>query len=368
MRTTIRIRMCVSLCMLFALVVFSGCPNDSASEKEPPVRLVNPAGQSTCHKFLIIHSYHPEYEWVQAVTRGIRMEVNTYEADLQCFYLDTKRHPTEAWANQKAQEALDVIGQWHPDVIIAVDDNAMKYVGIPLVQAGQIPVVFCGINTDPAHYGYPAANLTGVTERPHFKESVALFRKITSKQDHLRLVVLSDNSETSRYTLDYMRTQVEPGVEVADWIMPQTRQQWQKAVLDSQQADAIAIYLYHTVLESSDSGTVCEPRDLMKWTVEHSHIPIIGFLNFAVDDGSLCGVLESGVEQGGLAGQFANRILSGDVPGSMDIVLGRKGQSMLNLNTAKTLQLNISPDIMNTLDVIVGRESQQKIASRKTDE
>ncbi|MBN2513911.1 MAG: hypothetical protein JXB18_13320 [Sedimentisphaerales bacterium] len=296
------------------------------------------------------------------------MEVNTFEADLECFYLDTKRHPAKEWAKQKAKEALDVIGQWRPDVIIAVDDNAMEYVGNPLVQAGRIPVVFCGINTNPSHYGYPVANLTGVIERPLFKESIALFRKLTARQDPLRLVVLSDDSETSRYTLDYMKTQVEPGVEVAKWIMPQTRQEWQKAVLDSQHADAIAVYLYHTVLQSTDSRMVCEPRDLMKWTVEHSRVPIIGFLNFAVNDGSLCGVLESGVEQGCLAGQFANRILSGDSPGSMDIILGQKGQSMLNLNTAKMLQLNISPDIMNTVDVIVGREPQQKTVSQKTDE
>ncbi|HML75317.1 MAG TPA: ABC transporter substrate binding protein [Anaerohalosphaeraceae bacterium] len=359
MRTTPRIKKCISIFFaVCALVVFSGCPNDAASENKPSVEPVNTATPFVRYKLLVLHSYHPEYEWVQAVTRGIRMAVNTDKADLQCFYMDTKRNPSAAWADQKAQEALEVIGQWHPDAVIAVDDNAMQYIGAPLVQAGGIPVVFCGINADPSQYGYPATNLTGVIERPHFKESVALFRTLTSKQDNLRLVVLSDDSETSRYTLDYMKTQVEPGVEVMDWVMPRTREEWQKAVLDSQRADAIAIYLYHTVLESQDSGTVCEPRDLMTWTVEHSAVPIIGFLNFAVDDGSLCGMLESGVEQGCLAGQCVNRILSGDVPDSMDIILGRKGQSMLNLNTARKLHLTISPDIANTIDIIVGRDGQ----------
>ncbi|MEN6307757.1 MAG: ABC transporter substrate binding protein [Anaerohalosphaeraceae bacterium] len=289
------------------------------------------------------------------------MEVNAYEVDLQCFYMDTKRNPSPAWAKQKAQEAMDVIGQWMPQAVITVDDNALNYVGRPLIQSGVQPVVFCGINSNPAQYGYPAPNLTGVIERPHFKESVALFRKITSKTGPVRIVVLSDSSETSQFTLDYMKTQVDSSFVVLDWIMPDNQEQWQKAVLESQHADAIAVYLYHTVLQSQDSQAVCEPQELMAWTAEHSTVPIIGFLTFAVDDGSLCGMLESGVEQGALAGQYIERILDGEDPASLKLVLGQKGQSMLNLNMARKLNLTISPDIIDGIDIVVGRELQKNV-------
>jgi len=42
----------------------------------------------------------------------------------------------------KGKEALQVIGQWVPDVVITVDDNAQEYVGKMLAQEGNVPVVF----------------------------------------------------------------------------------------------------------------------------------------------------------------------------------------------------------------------------------
>jgi ABC-type uncharacterized transport system substrate-binding protein len=38
------------------------------------------------------------------------------------------------------------------------------------------PVVFCGVNSEPGTYGYPASNVTGILERDHISESIALIQ------------------------------------------------------------------------------------------------------------------------------------------------------------------------------------------------
>ena len=75
----------LALAPAFLGLVLSGCPKDSDSETEPSKTPVSTCKQKDARKLLVVHSYHPEYEWVQAITRGIRMEVDTYEVDLQCF-------------------------------------------------------------------------------------------------------------------------------------------------------------------------------------------------------------------------------------------------------------------------------------------
>jgi len=105
------------------------------------------------------------------------------------------------------------------------------------------------VNTSPQRYGYPAPNVTGVLEVPHFKESAAFLKKVLRKEGPLRLVVLSDRSETTDFTFESMKAQQDCELEVLKWCNPKTWQEWKDNVQEFQvQADAIAIYVYHTIL------------------------------------------------------------------------------------------------------------------------
>jgi ABC-type uncharacterized transport system substrate-binding protein len=129
--------------------------------------------------------------------------------------------------------------------------------------------------------------------------------------------------------------------------------QWKAAVRRLEKtADAIAIYMYHTVKESGNRVSL-DPKIVMDWTVAESSVPIIGFFIFAVDDGALCGFLESGVEHGLRAGQMAAEILRGKSAGEIPIVTALEGQSMLNLKTAQKLNLTVPDDMVGQIDVLV---------------
>ena len=75
-------------------------------------------------KILLIHSYHAEYPWVAAITDGVRKALAGENITLDIFYMDTKRHPADAWKIKAGEQAQKVIAEWKPDAVIAADDDA----------------------------------------------------------------------------------------------------------------------------------------------------------------------------------------------------------------------------------------------------
>ena len=338
-----------AVCLICVLTF--GCDKPSPQEAKGDTT----QSSEPLRKVLVVHSYHPQYEWVAAVNRGIQMAILPAEATTEYYYMDTKRHPDEPWMQQSGANALALIEQWQPDVVITADDNAQEYVGRHLAGRERPAVVFCGMNAEPEMYGYPACNVTGVLERLHFNESLAFFKTLhpTAK----RIILLSDDSSTSRAVIGYVKTLPTGAMEVIDYITPSTFEQWKQAVENyGSQVDAIAVYTYHTVKPDTESETSMIPKEVMDWTVQNSAVPIIGFLVFSVDDGSLCGVLESGVEQGRLAGQLALEIVNGKLPVHLPIVTGVGGQTMVNMKMANRLGLKLDANILERIDVLVGTE------------
>ena len=121
---------------------------------------------------LLVHSYHQGYRWVDTITEGVRSAIQGTGLELDIFCMDAKRHTDEAWKIDAGRRAKKRVDQYHPDIILAADDDAQQYFAAFYLNTA-LPVVFTGVDADPSKYGYPAANVTGVIERPHFKESLA---------------------------------------------------------------------------------------------------------------------------------------------------------------------------------------------------
>lgn len=135
---------------------------------------------------------------------------------------------------------------------------------------------------------------------------------------------------------------------------PDTFEQWQSAIRECQEsADAIAIYTYHTVKQAGSSVSM-EPAQVMSWTVENTSIPIIGFLNFAVADGALCGHAESGFEHGLKAARMAIKIIDDTPPQRLEMITALEGHSMLNMQTARKLGINVPDAIKSDIGILVG--------------
>lgn len=303
-------------------------------------------------KILVVHSYHPEYPWVAAINEGIQKSLEDTGVVLETIYMDTKRHTLPKFKEHAGELARKKIDEWKPDVVIAADDNAQVYVTRNYVGKKAPLFVFCGVNAEPSEYGFPAANVTGILERPHFLASFELAQKIIP--NIRRIAVISDTDATSLGALNFIQRE-EPPVKILDYRMITEFKGWKQRVEEyNVDADALFIYMYHTIKETKSPDAVSmDPKKVMGWTGENCKIPTVGFFEFSIEDGMLCGVAESGQEHGFEAGTMALALLNGTDIRKLPVKLAQKGISMVNLGTAKKLGITVPQDVIASVDKVI---------------
>jgi ABC-type uncharacterized transport system substrate-binding protein len=304
-------------------------------------------------KVLIVHSYNPEYVWVQRINVGIMKELADLPVEMKVFYMYTKRKSNEALRVAADKEAAKIVAEWKPDIVIASDDAAQKYFASQYAGNDNLPVVFCGVNGDVKDYGYPASNVTGVLERPYFNETLKFLAVL--RPEFKRIAIISEDPSTSELDSRFMRT-ANPPFEVQSYTTCKSFNEWQKAVKDAQdKADAIGVCTYHSVKRTGTNENM-PPAEIMRWTIDNSALPVVGFLDFVVEDGALCGVVELAEEQGLRAGQLAKMILGGRRASEFPIIEGGiHARKMLNIDTAQKLGIAV-PDYLYKLVEIVHTE------------
>jgi len=128
-------------------------------------------------KCLFVASYHQGYAWQDGLERGLR-SVLEGKCEIRQFNMDTKRNPSPDFCRHKALEAKALIESWKPDIVIASDDNASKYLVAPYFKDAKLPFVFCGINWTAKEYGYPYSNATGMIEVFPIKQLIKQIKRI----------------------------------------------------------------------------------------------------------------------------------------------------------------------------------------------
>jgi ABC-type uncharacterized transport system substrate-binding protein len=299
-------------------------------------------------KFLLIHSYHEEYPWVQSITTGVKKALEGKNAELEIFYMDTKRHTSNEFKIKSGQLAREKIDSWKPDAVITADDNAQIFVTQYYVNKKPY-FVFCGVNAEPEEYGLPASNITGVIERPQLQESLAYLDTIV--KNVRKIAIMSDNEPTSVGALSFMRKE-KTGREVMGYNLITDFDLWKSRVAEyNKNLDALCIYTYHT-LQQSESAVSVDPSLVMQWTVENCKIPSVGFFQFAIEAGVFCGVVESGQEHGYEAAIMALALLGGADIKTLPVKKAEKGLTMINLKTARLLGISVPEEIIKRADEV----------------
>lgn len=301
-------------------------------------------------KILLVHSYHPEYPWVASVTEGVRTGLKGSGVQLKVFYMDTKRKTDKAWMVKAGQLATKEMLSYKPDAVIVCDDNAQQHFVMQHI-GEKTPFIFTGVDADPSKYGFPASNATGVIERPHFRESLGLARRIRPIK---RIAVLSCNDSTSVAALGFMK-QDNIDVEVAEWKLATDFNDWKKAVdRFNNSVDAIVIRSYQAVVDPA-TGDKMKPADVVNWTVAHAKVPTIAFHDFEISDGMLMGVVKDGREYGQKPAAYALSLLSGTPIDSLPVIKASKGIPMINSLTAKRLGMAIDTDTLRDVRIVPER-------------
>jgi len=317
----------------------------------PTVSLSQPAPDQAAakKKVLLLHSYYSDYPWTNAITEGVQEILPGQDVELEIFYMDTKRKTSQEWKVKSGEMAIKKIDEWQPDVVIASDDNAQIYVTQNYAGKAKPYIVFCGVNANPADYGFPASNVTGILERPNMDAAIKFLKAIYPTAR--RVAVISDTDPTSRGTLEYLSENAYD-IRIIKYHLIKDFDTWKDRInFYNIEADAIFIYMYHTIRAGEEAVSI-PPEEVLKWTVANAKVPLVGFFDFAVEGGMLCGAVESGREFGQEAAKMAMELLQGKDIKDIPVKISTVGIRMLNMSTARRLGIAVPEDVLPTIEKV----------------
>ncbi|HOP39944.1 MAG TPA: hypothetical protein PLI53_02765 [Geobacteraceae bacterium] len=162
-------------------------------------------GAKKRYNVLVVMSYHESYQWENEIRDGIASVLSRL-SELKYVYLDSKKNYPGAAA--KASNFFELYKEIRPDGVIAVDDAAQSLFVVPyLKDKVATPVMFCGVNKQAEDYGYPAANVSGVLERIHMRETLAFLKQLVPSVKTFCAVLKAD--DTSRGILKQFQREAE---------------------------------------------------------------------------------------------------------------------------------------------------------------
>jgi len=293
------------------------------------------AQKSTSTKrVLFIDSYHPTYSWSAGIIDGARSVFAAENIEMRVFSMNSKKNTDPGYIKQAALEARAIIDSWKPDLLIASDDNASKYLIEPYYKNTSLPVVFCGVNWDAASYGYPYKNATGMEEVSLIK---SLPKQLAQYAKGKRLGILSGNVLSDRKNVsNYTK---KAGIVFDKIIYVKDVEQWKTAFLRLQtEVDML-------IIENSKSIIGWQNETMHQFILQQTIIPT-GTIQARMIPYVLLGFLQVPQEQGQYAAQTALRILAGEAPGSIAIVNNQQVNATVNLDLAEQMGINFDIEFL----------------------
>jgi hypothetical protein len=295
-------------------------------------------------RILWVDSYDEDYEWSQGVETGLRQALKGTGVILDVWRMDTRRHKGEPFARQAGIRAWDHIERSRPNLVIASDDNAQQYLVVPYLKDKTLPVVFCGVNEEPARYGYPASNVTGMAEVDLVDE---LFRQLRRFSRGDRIGVLFGAHPTARLIATRNNEQLfENRMKLYE---VRSMAEFKQAFLRARQ-EVDMLHVRNCVgIEDWDAA------EAEAFLLAHADIPT-GAVNPWMKNLVLFSLAKLPEEQGEYAADAALRILYGTSPKEIPLVSNRLARLTVNLRMAKAAGIVLPVSLLRTAEII-GREA-----------
>ena len=234
--------------------------------------------------------------------------------------MDTKRNPQEDYGRKVALDAKAAIERFKPDILIAADDNASRYVVVPHYKDAKLPVVFCGINWTVAEYGYPFSNATGMVEVTPARQVIEVLDQVL-RYPRRGLFISGDNysdrKDLKGFTLEFQRKRIS-----LEGRFVTNMEDWLQANKDGQSYDFVILHNNTNINGWNNRQAVdaqVEVGSRFTMTLNRWMMPFTMFGVFKIPD-----------EQGEWAAEAALAILAGAKPSDIPITPNRRWDMMVN--------------------------------------
>ena len=278
----------------------------------------------TQQKVLLVQSYHHGFLWSDALYTGLMRVLVPAGVHVETIWMDTKRRASEKHKQKAAAGVLRLIENYQPDVVIAADDNASKYVVAPHLKGRALPVVFCGVNWDASVYGFPASNVTGMVEVAPVKALLDLMGPYVKGK---RVAFLGPDNVTHEKEVENIRSRY--GLEMTVHSVSHFKA-WKTAFQKLQGTTDLIMLENFAGIRGWDTG---EAEDFVE---KHIKTPTAS-THDVMAPYSLISLAKSAEEQGEWSAQAALKILTGTRVKDIPLVENQRSMLYINERVAQAL-------------------------------
>lgn len=275
-------------------------------------------------KVLYINSYHEDFYSSVIQIQVVKDILLPENIELKFVHMNTKRIKEDELRKHEGLKVQKVIAEWQPDLVIASDDSASKYV-VSKYKDAELPFVFMGVNWSAEQYGYPYNNVTGQIEVDLAKELIEELQKYT---DGKKVAFLSGDTLTDRKTLNFYQNNL--GLEFSEVKLVNTFDEWKIAYSSLQNEVDVILFLNNAGINNWDdmeaAKIVKSETKIPTGTTDQSLHPYV-LVSFAKDVH----------EFGEYGAQTALKILNGTSPTMIPITKNKRAKISLNMSLAKKL-------------------------------
>jgi len=299
------------------------------------------ASESKPGKVLVVMSYDEHNDSEIEIAQGINETLTGPR--LRYVYLDAKNHLEQAAAN--AKKAYAVFQEFQPDIVISADDTAQEVFVLPYLQGKtSTPVVFCGVNDSASQYGFPNAQVTGIVEKKHYRQSIDFAQLIDPGIK--KIAVIYRDTPANEINLDQItREEKDYGVTIST-IVDVTSSAELVATLHRLEHTVDALLVLNLAGILGPSGETMKQNAAMALAAQTWTKASIGASKNDIEQGILCGVAKVNLEQGQVAGRMAKEILLGKTPAEIPATENKNGQRIINASTASRLGIKLKPMVL----------------------
>lgn len=285
-------------------------------------------------KIAYINSYHKGYPPSDEISKAIQTLLDSAGYKLLTWYIDSKRIVSQERLSEKIDSIRNEIKLYDPDLIIASDDYAVKYIIKPYYSDKSAPpVVFCGVNWSAAEYDLRSPFITGILEVLPLRESLKFFKTIYPEAK--KLAVVSENSLSEQKNTELLDSLYKNMGFVVDYYLADTFEEW-KELFSKANNETDIIYL---PTNGSIKGWI--DTEAKTFVSVNIHKPV-----FTCDDFMMpycvAGFTKVASEQGEWAAETAIAIIGGKRPSDIQVSYNKKFKIWFNPELAA--KIGFSPD------------------------
>jgi PAS domain S-box-containing protein len=304
----------------------------------PPVQAAEDRDEP---RILILHSYHLDYSWTQGVIEGMERVLALHpEIGVHVEFMDTKRFHDPTYLTSLLEIILShKFEKISFDLVLLSDNDAFDFV---LRHRNELflgaPVVFCGINGFEPEMIAGVEDITGVAEIPDYRGTLDFALRHHPERQHV-VVIGNTRNETDRWNRRLLLETIPEFDERArfehwdDW--PLNR------LIDGLEALGDESIVLINGLITDEAGVVFSFPESTERLYEATATPLYALWGHYFP-WIVGGHIVSPHQQGYLAAQMGVRILAGESPGSMPVIVAGADEWIFQYEKLKRFGISVS--------------------------